>query len=69
MSKEENCIELKRHPDICCPEPSCDYTPFDFKQCKSCGHVCSDCKVFKAMKEITIARLQTLPPNIRISIG
>lgn len=50
-------IELKRHPDVCCPEPSCDNIPFDFKKCKSCQKECDDCKVYEAMKELTIDEL------------
>lgn len=53
---EDGCIELRRAPGICCPEPSCDHgfhgkmclmMPHEKAklECEGCGKACANCEV------------------------
>ena len=43
-TNDENIIELKHTPGVCCPEASCVSKR---KKYKGCGAECSNCKIYK----------------------
>lgn len=51
----EACIELKRSPGTCCPEPSCDHRK-DSMVCESCGAICSKCPIRRKRCLVTLRK-------------
>lgn len=46
MIKELKMYELKKAPETCCPEPSCDlikHIVFNYDKCESYGKNCQTC--------------------------